>query len=162
MNIRHRYCVIVFLCTFSVFIGQICCAHNCMYRQFVHVYMYARYEYEPYVEFTVTEFEFYEILIMLRIKFTRLWYESEFNTWQLPKKVGLLTFCTIRFLHFRYVQRIVNYTVLTQAVPRINLFKISHSQVNIYIIFITFLSRKFQCWCRHKVENVDITKGGRG
>ena len=52
--------------------------------------------------------------------------------------VGLLTFGTIRFPNCRYVQRIVDYGVLTQAVPRINLIKISHSQVNIFIIFITF------------------------
>ena len=53
------------------------------------------------------------MFIMLGIKF--IW-------------VGLLTFGTIRFLHCRYVQRIVDYGVLTQSVPRINLIKISHSQ----------------------------------
>ena len=31
-----------------------------------------------------------------------------------------------------------------QAVPRINLIKISHSHVNIFFIFITFLSGEFQ------------------
>ena len=68
--------------------------------------------------------------------------------------VGFLTFRTIRFLYFRYVQRIVNYCVLTQAVPRINLIKISRSQVYIFIIFITYLSGEFQCCCRHNDENV--------
>ena len=52
-------------------------------------------------------------------------------------------------LHFLYVQWIVNYSVLTQGVPRINLIKISHSQVNIIIIFITFLSG-----CHHNDVNV--------
>ena len=69
----------------------------------------------------------------------------EFNIRQLQKCVGLLTFRNIHFLHFRYVQRIVNYSVQTRAVPRDNLIKISHSQVNIFIIYITFLSGKFQC-----------------
>ena len=43
------------------------------------------------------------------------------------------------------VKQIVNNSVLTQAVPRINLLKISHSQVNIFVIFITFLFGEFQC-----------------
>ena len=54
--------------------------------------------------------------------------------------VGLLIFRIIRFLRFRYVQRIVNYSVLTQAVHRINL----NVQENIFIIWITFLSEEFQ------------------
>ena len=68
--------------------------------------------------------------------------------------VGLLTFRTIRFLYFRYVQRIVKYCVLYQAVPRINLIKISRSQVYIIIIFNTCLSGEFQCCRRHHDENV--------
>ena len=59
------------------------------------------------------------------------------------KKVGLITIRNIRFLHFRYVQRIVNYSVLTQAVSRINLVKMSHSAVNIFIIIIIFYLENF-------------------
>ena len=33
---------------------------------------------------------------------------------------------TIRFLHFRYLQRIVQFSVLTQADSRINLIQISY------------------------------------
>ena len=66
--------------------------------------------------------------------------DLEFNTWPLPKKVGSLIFHTIRVLYFWYVQRIINYSVLTQAVPRNNLIKISHSQVYIFIFFFTYLS----------------------
>ena len=81
--------------------------------------MDARYVYmNPYVEFTVSKIVFYEILIMLGIKFiakTELFTSSdtnlEFDTWPLLKKVGLLIFGTIRFFHFRYVQRSVNYIV---------------------------------------------------
>ena len=63
-------------------------------------------------------------------------------------KVGRLTNIShnpVRFLHFRPVQQIVNYCVLTQAVPRINLIKISHSQMSIFVIFITFITGEFQC-----------------
>ena len=54
--------------------------------------------------------------------------------------MDLLTFRTISFLQFRYIQRIVNTSVHvpSQAVPRINLIKISLLQVNIFMIFITF------------------------
>ena len=95
------------------------------------------------------------------IKFITKTYSSqgsdtnlELNTCPLPMWVGLLTFRTIRFFPFRYEKRIVNYMVLTQAVSKINLIKLSHSQENIFIIFIPFLSGEFQCWHRHKDENV--------
>ena len=61
------------------------------------------------------------------------------------EEVGLLTFRTIHFLLLRYGQRIVNYSVLTRAVPRINFIKNCHSQENIFIIFITFLPEEYQC-----------------
>ena len=115
---------------------------------------YARYVYEP----CCRVYSVYEILIMFEIKYKTKIQDSDtnlyFNIWPLQKYVGLLTFRNIHFLHFRYVQRIVNYSVQTRAVPRVNLIKISHSQVNIFIIFITFLSGKFQCWCRNNDENV--------
>ena len=58
---------------------------------------------------------------------------------------------------FLSVQRIVNCSVLTQTVPRINLIKISHSQVNIFILLITFVSEEFQFCCHHNADNVGHT-----
>ena len=61
----------------------------------------------------------------------------------LLKQVGLLTFSTIRYLHFRYVRRIENYNVLIQVVPSINLIKISQSQkepVHYFIIVSLLMS----------------------
>ena len=67
LNIRHINFVIVlfvlFLCLLvrNVVCTLVCTADSCIY---------ARFLYEPYVEFTVSEIVFYEILIMLGIKFT--------------------------------------------------------------------------------------------
>ena len=58
-----------------------------------------------------------------------------------------------------------NYSVLVQAVPRINLIKISHSQVNIFIIFITFFSGEFHddVAIMMKIRDTAISnQGGRG
>ena len=75
--------------------------------------------------------------------------------------VGLLTLRTIRFLYFS----IVNYCVLTQAVPRISLIKMSHSQVNIFIIFITFYLENFNADVAIMMKMWGIAtsnQGGRG
>ena len=138
------------LSIFSVFIGQTCCVHTYLYVPPIRAGMRDT-SMNPDEEFTVFKIVFYEILIMCEIKLTEFFtslcnyfWIQHLNT---PKvdHVGLLTFRTIRFLYFRYVQRIVKYCVLTQAVPRINLIKISRSQVYIFIIFNICLSGEFQC-----------------
>ena len=54
--------------------------------------------------------------------------------------LGLLTFRTIDFLHFRYAQRIVNYSVLFQTVPRINLIKFFIHKSTFSVLSSLFLS----------------------
>ena len=154
-----------FICIFSVFIGQKCCVHAHLHVPPIRAGMRDTCM-NPVVEFTVFRIVFYEILVLLGINFItkteyfilfRLWFYFRIQHMITPKagtRVGLLTFRTIRFLHFRYVERIVNYSVLTQTVPRINFIKLSDSQVNIFIIFITLLSGEFQYWCRHNYQNV--------
>ena len=61
-------------------------------------------------------------------------------------KVGRFT----NILHNTYIY----IELQTRVVPKINLIKIFHSQLNIFIIFITFLSGDFQCVCRHNDESV--------
>ena len=120
---------------FSVFIGQKCC----MYRRFMQEMRDTRMN--PDVELKVFKILYYEILIMLEIKFiTKQNYiqgsdtNLEFNTWPVPNLVGLLTFHTVGFLLFD----LYNNTVLMQAGPKISLIKMSHLQMNIIIFFITF------------------------
>ena len=85
----------------------------------------------------------------------------ELNTWPLAKWVSLKTFRNIPFLHFRYVQRIVNYSVLT---PKINLTKLTYKWTA-FIIFITFLSGEFNTYVAIIMTIWDIAtrnQGGRG
>ena len=85
--------------------------------------------------------------------FTRLWYWFRIEHMTTPKVGRFTNISPIGFLLFWYAKRIIKYSLLTQDVPKINLIKISHSQVNIVIIFITFESEELQCWCRHNDEN---------
>ena len=139
--------VVWFMGIFSVFIGQKWCVHTFMYCRFTSAGMCHIQVYELWCRVlknckTLCSMIFWPCLwSILKQKQNCLQGSDtslEFNTWPLPKYLGLLKFRTVSFLHFQYVQRIENYTVLTKAVPRINLVKMPHSQVNIFIIFITF------------------------
>ena len=93
----------------------------------------------PDVEFTVIKILFYEILIMLRIKFitkTNFFLQVsdanlEFITRPIP------TFGTIRFLDFSICTANYSYSVLNQAVPRISLIKFSLTSEHLHY-FVTF------------------------
>ena len=57
------------------------------------------------------------------------------------------------------------YSVQTRAVPRVSLIKNSHSQVNIFIIFITFYLENFNADVAILMKMWDIAtsnQGGRG
>ena len=139
LYIRHRNCVII-LCEFclcSSFRNEHVCKlpisasmrDTCL---------------NPDEEYTLLKIVFYEIWPCLEsiLQQKQNCLQDSDTNYRTTPKVGR----TICFLHFRYVPRIVNYSVLTQAVPRIILIKISPTQVNIFIISITFLSWEFQCW----------------
>ena len=74
----------------------------------------------------------------------------------LPKQIGLLTFRDIRFLYLRSVQSIANYSVLTQAVLRINLVKMSRSQVFIFIISSLYYLENFNADVAIMIKMWDI------
>ena len=82
-----------FMCTFSVFFGQKCCGHTCMYLRFVQVFLIPGTWIITDVEFTVFKILFQNFLQGSDTN-------SEFNTWPFPKKVGLLIFCNTCFSPF--------------------------------------------------------------
>ena len=75
---------------------------------------------------------------MLEIKFIT---KAELFTRRLCPKVGRFT--NISHHPFSPFSICTANRILTQAVPRINLIKISHSQIDIFIIFITFYLENF-------------------
>ena len=56
----------------------------------------------------------------------------------------------------------MSWKVIRANLFRWNLVYFYHSQVNIFIIFITFLSGEFQCCCRHIDENVGTAMRNQG
>ena len=57
---------------------------------------------------------------------------------------------------------IINFNVIIQGDYKINLIRISHLQVNIWVNCMTFLSIKSSCWSRHNVINVGHNSGSQG
>ena len=106
----------------------------------------------PDVEFTVIKILFYEILIMLGIKFitkTDFFYQGRIYNKTNPKHFACNPFSRI-FDTYSELQ-------LNQAVPRISLIKIYHSQVNISIILVTFVAIQMKRW-----DIATSYQGGRG
>ena len=107
-----------------MYIGQKCCMPTCITADSCNCGVRDTCRNHG-VEFIVLKIVFYEISIMLGIKFTTTKNQEcfrgsdanlKFNTLPLPNKIGLLTRCTFRVLNFQYVLWIVHYRVLTQAV----------------------------------------------
>ena len=81
-----------------------------------------------------------------------------------PKVLGRLTNIS-QHPFSPYVQLLVNYVVITWAVPTIILVKMSNSQVNSLIIFITFYLENFYANVAIMMKMWDIAtsnQGGRG
>ena len=135
-----------FMCIFCMlFIG------NAVYLRFKQIF--ARVEQKKYLGFTVFTIVLYDILSTLKIKFIGQWYLFRMTRMATPKE-GKFNDMLHRSLHSQYIQRNVNYKLLTQAIFLINLIKIHPSKGNIFIIIITFLSGEVQYWCRLNDENV--------
>ena len=164
MSLNIRHICDIFLCIFSGCIIQKCCvctlvctADSCRYMRDTCM----NFE----VDFTVFKIVFYENWIMLGIKFITktgfflkapMLIQNLTHDRPLPKQIGLLTFRDIRFLHLRSVQSIVNYSVLTQAVLRINLVKMSRSQVYIFIISSLYYLENFNADVAIMIKMWDI------
>ena len=118
---------------------------NAVYLRFKQIF--ARVEQKKYLGFTVFTIVFYDILSTLGIKFIGQWYLFRMTRMATPKE-GKFNDMLHRSLHSQYIQRNINYKLLTQAILLINLIKIHPSKENIFIIIITFLSGEVQYWCR--------------
>lgn len=81
------------------------------------------------IAFVTKQASFYKALILIK----------NFTTGQSLADVGRSRI--ICFINLLTIQYIVNFSVLTQTVSRLNLSKIGHLQVNILITFITFNRR---------------------
>ena len=131
---------------FTVLIGPKSCVYTCMYRRFTSVDPEARYMYmNPGVLKKCLKLCFMKFwaclgwilqqnLNCLQGSYTNL----EFNTWPILRYVGLLTFRTIRVffpIFDMYRDCKLKWTNLGCSLNQ--RCKMSQSQVNIFIIFIT-------------------------